>query len=580
MPGLYGYVKKDPLETNFDKMSDTMLYMGHFVKDDDFIDHNIEASRVHLGKIGMASSPFVTRDLAIWIEGECYNLNEMRDYFDFKQNSFQEGLADAYRRDLLDAYLNKVDGYFCVVIYDQIKNKVLLISDRYGMRMLYFYFKAGRFAWGSEVKALLALDFVGKDINKHSINCFLDLGYLLGEHTWLEDIKLINPASIVEFDIWSGKLSQHHYWKWSEIQQQEISFEEAAEQIGHLLVEAVKLRFKPDENVGISLSGGLDSRALFAVVNEIDPDYTGYAFTYGLNDSMDVEIAKQVIAKSNWRHEVFEFTDDNWFEPRIDRVWYTDGMKNIKHMHGCEFLKEIKQNMSINLDGYAGDVVLGGGFFSKELLNKRIDSEVANIFYRNHSHLVDVYSSFYDTPHIEPAVYMNRVRRFTNMGSVNYLSMLDQRKPFFDNKLIEFVFSIDDSYRIGNKLYAEVLLNNMPEFFKIIPWQKTGKTIDKKITMFDKILRRASRASAKFGLFKANTNFTNYQHWIKNPCIVEKLTDLLTPHGSVYSDYIGEDLNAKFLQPHLMNQSIDASEQVLAAATMEIYLRRVFKMNA
>jgi asparagine synthetase B (glutamine-hydrolysing) len=577
MPGLYGYVKQHPSQADLGKMSNAMLYMGHFIKDNDFSDHVVEASRVHLGKVGMPSSPFVADNLILWIEGECYNMRGMRNKFSFSQDTFAQGLANAYRHDQLDAYLNQVDGYFCAVIYDRVKNKVLLISDRYGMRMLYFYFKAGCLAWGSEVKALLALDFVEKKINRDSICCFLDLGHLLGAHTWLEDVKLIDPASIVEFDAGSGKLSQHHYWQWSEIRQQEIGFEEAAERIGHLLVDAVKVRFNREEKVGISLSGGLDSRALFAAVNKIDPDYSGYAYTFGLHGCLDVEIAKQVISKSNWRHQVFELTVDNWFEPRVERVWCTDGMFNLKHMHGSEFSHVANQNMSVNLSGYAGDAVLGGGFFRSLPVNKRIDAEIAQKIWRNHSHLAEINSGFYETPHVEPAVYLNRVRRFTNMGTANELIMLDQRKPFFDNKLMEFIFSIDDRYRDMNKLYAAVLLNTMPEFFKTIPWQATGKTVDKTVTVLDKIFKKISKASVKFGLAQGKKDYVNYPDWIRNPLIEEKLTDLLTPRGSVYSDYIGEDLNAKFLQPHLKSRAIDASEQILAAATMEIYFRKIFK---
>ena len=137
----------------------------------------------------MKDSPFVQEDVITWIEGECYNLEELREIFSFAQTSFEEGIANAYNNDQLDDYLNKVDGYFCAVVYDQKKKKLFLFSDRYGMRLLYYYFKDGSFAWASEVKGILALDGVDKSINETSLSCFMDLGHLVEENTFFHYVK-------------------------------------------------------------------------------------------------------------------------------------------------------------------------------------------------------------------------------------------------------------------------------------------------------------------------------------------------------------------------------------------------------
>ena len=83
--------------------------------------------------------------------------------------------------------------------------------------MLYFYYKDGNFAFSSEVKGLLALDFVDKEIDPNQIDVFMDLGYLLEDNTWHKHIKLIKPATILEFDIDTKELNHRYYWKWSEI---------------------------------------------------------------------------------------------------------------------------------------------------------------------------------------------------------------------------------------------------------------------------------------------------------------------------------------------------------------------------
>jgi len=50
-------------------------------------------------------------------------------------------------------------------------------------------------------------------------------------------------------------------------------------------------------------------------------------------------------------------------------------------------------------------------------------------------------------------------------------------KPFIDNRLLEFVYSLDDEYRYNGKLYHTMLLKYYPEVFSNIPWQSTGKII-------------------------------------------------------------------------------------------------------
>lgn len=575
MPGIYGYVKQDVQDNWLPDMKDALSYMDHFIHDSSWSDEKLEASRVHIGNIGPRDTPLSQDDVHLWVEGECYNLQECNTLFSLSSDSIESLLLEAYQKGRLDSVLNKLDGYFCAALYDTKAQKLLLISDRYGMRMLYWYCKDGLFAWGSEVKAILALDDVYNTLDQNSYDCFMDLGYMIGEHTWFEYIKLIRPATVLEYDLKSKKICQHHYWKWSEIKQSGMSFSEAVDELGKRFIESVRKRFNPDEIIGISLSGGLDSRAIFAAVNHLYPDYRGYAYTFGIPDCDDIKIAERVVARSMWMHEKFYFDDKNWFTQRIKKIWNTDGMLNMMHMHGGEFLNKISKNIDINLNGYAGDAILGGSFLAKTPLNKRIDENNSKAFYKGLYQLGDICSDFYDINHVEPNIYMSRVRRFTNMGTVNSLTDLSQRKPFFDNNVAELVFSLPDEYRVGNRLYSAMLLKYFPEFFKDIPWQKTGKTIDKSNSMSQRVIGRAKRDFERILGTKSTKDYTDYPNWIRSESVANELKSLLTREGSQYAKYTNEDFKEKYLIPHLSRKLVNNSEQILRAATMEIYLRKV-----
>lgn len=571
MPGIYGYIKQNKQDNLLSNMTDKLYHHTHFVKDEEFNDDYFQASHIHLGKMKKDTKSFVKNGVYISIEGEQY---------DYKESSFEELIYNAYSNGNLEEFLNKLDGYYNAVIYDSNIQKVFLISDRYGMRMLYFYFKDGHFAFSGEVKGLLGLDFVDSSIDSNQIDCFMDLGYLLEDNTWHKYIKLVKPASIMEFDINAKELTQKYYWKWSEIKPQNISFDTAVNKLGELWLEAVGKRFNPNEKIGIPLSGGLDSRAIFAAVNKLYPKFQGYSFTFGIPKCDDITIAKQCIAKTKWQHKEFYFTHDNWFEPRKEKVWFTDGMMNMMHMHGSEFSDEVSTNIDFSLNGYLGDVICGSSYMDGKdyLYNKRIDKNIAQAYYRKYATEQWITDGFFEINHVEPFLAMYRGRRFINMGTVNGLYKVDQRKPFFDNKLIEFIYSIPDEYRKNNKLYSAMLLKFFPAFYKDIPWQKTGKTIDKKFSnsLMSKVIKKAKRVPYKLGILKDTSSYTDYKNWLKDSDVSKDISEILEKQTSQYQKYTDIDFKQQYLLPHL-NGEKDYSEEILRSTTIEIYLKEVFK---
>ena len=582
MPGIYGVANSTNTKSNLENMTNAMFLYDHFIQNELVWDNKVGASRTNTGQVGEASSPARLENYVIWIEGEAYNVRDVADKLDIQAASLSELLLTAERAGQLNKCLSKLDGYFCAVLYDTEQQKIKLISDRYGMRLLYWYHKNGVLVWGSEVKAILAVEGIDKELDPTSYDCFMSLGYLMGEHTWFKHIKLIKPAIVIEYELLSDGIHQDHYWKWSEIKPSKMSFDEAVNELGGRFIEAVNRRFNPTEQIGISLSGGLDSRAIFAAVDHLYPDYEGYAYTFGIPGCDDITIAEQVIARSKrWRHETLSFTADNWFETRIAKVWDTDGMMDMVHMHGSEFLPEVAHHMSVNLNGYCGDAILGGGFLSRVPLNQRISVSTSKPFYGCFSSLTDIDSDFYNIDHVEPNLYMNRVRRFTAYGSVNSLPWLDQRKPFFDNELVELVFSIPDDYRANNQLYSAMLHKFFPKYFRDIPWQQTGKPagLKRKTSIPVRAARKGMRILGQLVGVKSTKGYTDYPSWIRDDEVAGQLIDLLNPEKVQYNLLTNDDAAKRWLHPHLNSGIVDNSKQILRVATVEIYLQKVFGEN-
>ncbi|MCP1266620.1 asparagine synthase-related protein [Aeromonas hydrophila] len=562
MPGLFGHIKKHHQSTSAISRIIHMQEELYPVT----VEHEYQDQRLAAVRCFSFYEKMTHQDesgwLQIWVEGCAYNLAEIAHHYQQQFQDLNQALIWGYQYQMLAEILATLDGIFCAVLYDRQQKKISLISDRNGMRSLFYYHKNGFFAWASETKAFLALDFFEKKLDTQALSCFMDLGYLVGDISYFEGVSLLPPATLLTYDMDADRLHSLHYWSWSHIKQCNISFDDAVDSLGEIVTRAVGRRLDMTESLVFPISGGLDSRMLLAATYRLYPEYKGPCFTFGTHACADIVLAQQVTDMAGWAHEIHELTPDNWFERRIPTIWVTDGQLDMQHMHGCEFVDDIAKQGRFVMNGYSGDAILGPSFLRADTTNKRINKNIAEEYYGRYAYLADIESSFYDIPHVEPNLFINRVRRFTNMGTLASSPWLEHKKPFLDNELIEFVFSINDEYRLGNKLYSTMLLNQYPEFYKTIPWQKTGKTIDN---------------NPEIAMPLCTTeNYTDYANWIRKPDIAVKIDRILNSPAALYRNFIDEDWHKIYLVPHL-KQNLNRSNKILRAVTIELFLQNCFQ---
>ena len=589
-------------------------YSDSGIVDNLFSDENIIASRIHLGIIGEKDSPFQKSGVYSWIEGEIYNLNEILDMFKYNSKTFSELLIDAQINNQLELVLSKIDGWFTAILYD--KKEIKFISDRYGVKPLYLWDNGTSFAWISEVKALLALNSFKPEINTQVINCFMDLGHLMGDITWFKDVKMINAASIITYSLKQRKIiDEKRYWKWSSIKPLDITFNEAVIRLSNLLQAAVKKRVNTGEKLGVSLSGGLDSRGVLAAIDQIN-DINVECFTFGKKGCDDIKIAQEVSSIKNNPHHIFELNEENWMDERFQKVWRTDGMMNLLHLHNPAKKQSLKGLFDIIIGGNLGECVKG--YWVNEF-DKRITKKTAFYRFGKHIKFTNLDDDYYDISHQDPYVIDTRARRFINMGFMTNNRTIEIRRPLLDNDFIEFAYALPDMYRKGKNLYEKALLYKYPEYFEKIPWQDTGYPISKEMFLHRKIIFMAKELLKKFPIIKSTRNYTNYADWLRAPNMVKLIKKILDPKEAIYSNYININFIDKYVEPHnlknnlikkcfnilrfliysikeyilnlfhhsnryfkfILNKSVlqynhDYSEEICRALTMEIWFQQVF----
>lgn len=424
--------------------------------------------------------------------GEVYDIEDKKYDLKSKGHVFKTDLDTEYILHMYEQYgedeLKKLNGKFIVCIYDATKKETLIINDRYGY-YTYFYSKnEDKYTFCNDANILL--DYVKKrELNKEAVNEMFNFGHLLDNKTLFKDINKLEPASIVR--IKNNEVSFEKYWRWNDIEKnKEINYDQAVEKLGLLWIKAIKKVISKHDKFILPLSGGLDSRAILAAIDFLGLNYKiEKAITMGQENCWDYLIAKKVCKIANIAHELVEINEETWKEGVDSTIINSMGAISCY----CGFSKRHLNNITRYpiLNGLAGDLVLGGSFLSKKLIEDKEKYEkycydklksngLKNAEIINGLQKVYIKINDFDYKNASLDYYFlnnSRVRNFTVTGGVlcgiNYNDLI----PFFENDLINFVYSLPDKWRLDAKLYKDMLIKFFPKFYMDIPWQRNGKPI-------------------------------------------------------------------------------------------------------
>ena len=210
--------------------------------------------------------PMANEDGSIWIvfNGEIYNFQEIRVQLEkkghvFKSRSDTEVILRAYEEWGVDC-LKQFRGMFAFGLWDNNLKRLFLARDRLGKKPLVYSHRNGRFAFASEIKALLQIPWVERRVNPLAIHHYLTYQYVPSPESIFEGIKKLPPAHYLLYDS-HGNLNIERYWRlnYNSQEKRKADVEELCEIIREKLEESVRLRLISDVPLGAFLSGGIDS---------------------------------------------------------------------------------------------------------------------------------------------------------------------------------------------------------------------------------------------------------------------------------------------------------------------------------
>jgi asparagine synthase (glutamine-hydrolysing) len=474
------------------------------------------------------------------------------------------GLQKVTDRTTLLSWLQKARGSFCGIWHDEASGEVHLFTDRLGWKPLYYSTKE-YLSWATRLQYFKNL--FPLVVNPESLEAFLYIGFLPGDMTWFEGVNRMPAASLWTYDPGQAEWRKDRYWDWGKIRQREISFDQAVEAFVEQLRESVYACLPETGQIGVSLSGGMDSRCLLAIAGEAR---SLEAYIFSDYRSLDLDIAQRVVKKAGVPFQHLVMDNAYWMGGREEAIWRSEGMKGLLHLHHVPMAGVFAGIADWNLNGFLGGIALGGIYASEAGPQKR-----QSIAQRELGHWGEQFSpedSFY-AGNLEAWYIDQRSRRFSLEGVWEWDRTQRQLIPFADFLLIEFLYSLPLAYRKNYRLFHEAMVRYYPDLFRDIPWHRSGfplkyRQLNRWSTQF-----RLPQIFQRLGIWR-HYQYTNYPEWMRDEEWVAAWKRWLGSESAAYRAYTDRDLAKEFLEPFLARQR-GREEELSRALTVAIWLEKV-----
>ncbi|MFJ9692543.1 asparagine synthetase B family protein [Kitasatospora sp. NPDC101183] len=150
-----------------------------------------------------------------------------------------------------------LDGMFALAAYDPREGRLFLARDRLGEKPLYWRLDGGRLAFASEVTTLTGYGAAELVVRPE----MLSIETPTGADTPFQGIQLLPPAGLLAFDVATGSLAQHRWWRLEDLEPWQGDYRSALARFSTLLADRIPMR-APGSDFALLLSGGLDSSVL------------------------------------------------------------------------------------------------------------------------------------------------------------------------------------------------------------------------------------------------------------------------------------------------------------------------------
>lgn len=282
----------------------------------EYLDDHVGLAHRRLSIIDLSSQgnqPMMSADgrLIIVYNGEIYNYLVLREELErsgvtFKTATDTEVIIALYRQ-MGSSCLAQLNGMFAFAVWDTVEKTLFLARDRIGKKPLYYYHGGGdRLAFASEIKSLLQLPGISREIEPTALPDYLKYLYIPAPKTIYRNIYKLPAAHCLTVRV--GQTPQvSEYWDVNFSAAAGCSQGDAEDALLELLQDSTACRMIADVPLGSFLSGGIDSSAVVALMARVSREPVKTC-TIGFDDKRHDEspYAREVATLLGTDH--YEFT--------------------------------------------------------------------------------------------------------------------------------------------------------------------------------------------------------------------------------------------------------------------------------
>jgi len=418
----------------------------------------------------------MSNDGRFWIvyNGEVYNYLELKEElikknYKFYTNTDTEVILCAFKEWGVKCF-QKFNGEWALAILDKQEDKIIITRDGIGFKPCYIYEDSDFFSFSSEIKPFYSLnENLEFDLENLGVSGET-LSY--NSKTIFKNITQLVQGRILEIDLISNqkKLIRWDY-PLSNLPQTSANYKENTEIYFNLLKEATKLRLRSDVEIGTSLSGGLDSSAIFSLLNLLD---TKDKSSNNLNLNPIIMNYKEMKSKDD-ALELVKFYNRKPLvvEDKSENIEVTK--KIISKLEVVEeffmqynlYKNQNKRGIKVSIDGHGSDEFLGYPQYypeySVDIFNSMINNYNAINKYggpKSVTRLKNLFGLKDGVP--------NKINFMTNPDRNNYFSEYIDSDEYKNNSLIidedldnlkEFSYSLSFTYLISYCGWFQFFLN-------------------------------------------------------------------------------------------------------------------------
>lgn len=395
MCGLTGFIdfKNSSSQRIIDNMTNALVHRGPDGFGSDFFqERNFQIGLGHrrlsildLSALGRQPMYAFDQRYAILLNGEVYNFIAIRNELKEKGHRF---ISDSDTEVLLHAFIEwgqraaqKFIGMFAIAFLDRKDQKLLLVRDRVGVKPLYYVHSSDKILFASELRAFHLHPSFKKEIDLNALSDFLDFGYIKKPKSIFKGVQSVLPGQMIEFDLSTSTSKPNTYWSALDcynVAANEISFEDATDEVERLLIDAFKYRMVSDVPVGVFLSGGVDSTLVAGMLQKHHTSQIS-TFTIGFESKEynEADIAARIAKHLGTNHHELYCSERELLDifPQLPTI-YDEPFADKSAIPTVLVSRLARQHVTVALSADGGDEIFAG--YDKYVKVLKIKEQLAN----------------------------------------------------------------------------------------------------------------------------------------------------------------------------------------------------------